>query len=64
MKESFRKNKALIAEEPLRANEAVMVVFLCTAHSRSVHNTTARSPIEQSIIALLKDLRLQLAGKS
>ena len=64
MKESYRKNKALIDAEPLQTNKAVMIVFLCTAHSRSVHNATARSPIEQSILALLKDLHLQLAGKS
>jgi ribonuclease P protein component len=63
MKESYRKNKELVAIEPSETNEAAMVVFLCTAHSRSVHNATARSPIEQSIIALLKDLHLQLAGK-
>jgi hypothetical protein len=64
MKESYRKNKALITAEPLQTKEAVMVVFLCTAHSRSVHNATARSPIEQSIVTLLKDLHLQFVGKS
>jgi hypothetical protein len=63
MKETYRKNKALIGAEPLQTNEAVMVVFLCTAHSRTVHNATARLPIEQSIVALLKDLHLQLAEK-
>jgi ribonuclease P protein component len=63
MKESYRKNKVLLGAGPLQTNEAVMVVFLCTAHSRTVHNATARSPIEQSIVALLKDLHLQLAEK-
>jgi ribonuclease P protein component len=64
MKESYRKNKVILTAEPLATTETVMVVFLCTARSRSVHNATARSPIEQSIVALLKDLRFQLDGKS
>jgi len=64
MKESFRKNKELITAEPFQTKDAVMVVFLCTAHSRSVHNATARLPIEQSITTLLKDLHRQLVGKS
>ena len=64
MRESYRKNKALITTGPLQTKEAVMVVFLCTAHPRSVHNATARSPIEQSIVTLLKDLHLQFVGKS
>jgi ribonuclease P protein component len=63
MKESFRKNKALITAEPFQAKEAVMVVFLCTAHPRSVHDATARLPIEQSIATLLRDLYRQLVGK-
>jgi hypothetical protein len=64
MKELYRKNKALLTAEPLPTTEAIMVVFLCTAHSGSVHNGTARSPIEQSIAALLKDLHYRFAGKS
>jgi hypothetical protein len=63
MKESFRKNKLLVTTEPFHTKEAVMVVFLCTAHSRSVHNATARLPIEHSIATLLKDLRRQFVEK-
>ena len=64
MKESYRKNKALLTVNPLPARETVMVVFLCTAHPRSVHNATARSPIERSIVTLLKDLQHQFVEKS
>jgi ribonuclease P protein component len=63
MKESYRKNKTLITTTPAPAAETVMIVFLCTAQARSIHNAKARLPIEQSIIALLKDLHSQFAGK-
>jgi ribonuclease P protein component len=63
MKEAYRKHRALITTDPLQKNEAAMIVFLCTANSRSVHNATARTPIEQAIIALLKELHFQLAEK-
>jgi ribonuclease P protein component len=64
MKELYRKNKALVTAKLFPETEAIAVVFLCTAHSRSVHNGTARTPIEQSILALLNDLRYQLPGKT
>lgn len=64
MRESFRKNKALVSAETSQTKAAAMVVFLCTAQARAVHNATARPLIEQSIITLLKDLRLQLVEKS
>ena len=63
MKESYRKNRALLTAEPLPTTEAIMVVFLCTAPPQSVHNATARSPIERSIVALLKDLQSRFVGK-
>jgi len=64
MKESYRKNKTLLTSELLPAREGVMVVFLCTAQSWSVHNGTARTPIEHAVIALLNDLHFQFIGKS
>lgn len=63
MKETYRKNKTLLTSAPLPATEAVMVVFLCTANPGSVHNATARTPIEQSVVALLKELHSQFVGR-
>jgi hypothetical protein len=63
MKESYRKNKTLLVAELLPTTQTVMLVFLCTAHPRSVHNAAARSPVEQSIIALIKELHSQFSGK-
>jgi hypothetical protein len=63
MKELYRRNKSLITVDWLTETEAVMIVFLCTAHSQAVHNGSARIPIEESVLALLKDLPHQLPGK-
>jgi ribonuclease P protein component len=64
MKETYRKNKTTLLSGSLLRTETVMVVFLCMAHARSVHNATSRSLVEQSTTALLRDLRHQLLGKS
>lgn len=64
MKESYRRNKALLNDKSLPKSEAVMVVFLCTAQARTVHNATARLPIEQSLVALLRETHSQLVGKT
>jgi hypothetical protein len=60
MKESYRKNKALLAIEPRVASENVMVVFLCTSQIALARGKTTQATIEQSIIALLAELRRQL----
>jgi ribonuclease P protein component len=62
MKEAYRKNKSLLTAERPSA-EGAIVVFLCTARSTAIHNASARLPIEESIVSLLKDLRAHLAGK-
>ena len=60
MKESYRKNKALLTTEPQAASENVMVVFLCTSQVALARGKTTQETIEQSIIALLTELRRQV----
>jgi ribonuclease P protein component len=62
MKEAYRKNRSLLTAEPSPA-EGTIVVFLCTARSTAIHDASARLPIEESIVSLLKDVRAHLAGK-
>jgi hypothetical protein len=63
MKESYRRNKLIFTAEPLLAAEGLLVVFLCTAQVRSMHNGSARVSVERSMIALVKDLHSQFTGK-
>lgn len=60
MKESYRKNKALLTTEQLPASENLMVVFLCTSQITLARGKTTHETIEQSIIALLTELRRQV----